>query len=83
MAKTAYGRVDLREVSSGSIEIESGYGQITVGVRDGVSAWLDLSVKRGRVRNQLAGDSAPDASKQTVAIRARAHAGDILIQRIL
>ena len=80
-AKTAYGSIALREVSSGSIQVESGFGQITIGVRPGVPAWLDLSSKNGRVRNELAGDSAPDASEQTVAVRARTQGADINIQR--
>ena len=80
-AKTAYGSIQLREVSSGSIQVESGYGQVTIGIRPGVPAWLDLSSKDGRVRNQLDGDRAPDDSEQTVAIRARTQYGDITIQR--
>ena len=81
VAKTAYGSIRLREVSSGSIQVESGFGEVTIGVRPGVPAWLDLSSKRGHVRNQLAADSAPDASEQTVAVRARTQYGDINIQR--
>lgn len=80
-AKTAYGSIELREVSSGSIQVESGFGQVTVGVRPGVPAWLDLSSKNGHVRNQLVGDRAPDPSEQTVAVRARTQVGDITIQR--
>ena len=80
-AKTAYGSIQLREVSSGSIQVESGYGQVTVGVRPGVSAWLDLSTRDGHVRNELDGDRAPDASEQTVAVRARTQYSDISIQR--
>ena len=80
-AKTAYGSIQLHEISSGSIQVETGYGQITIGVRAGVPAWLDLSSKDGRVRNQLDGDSAPDPSEQTVAVRARTQYGDITIQR--
>jgi len=80
-AKTAYGSIQLREVFSGSIQVESGYGQVTIGVRPGVPAWLDLSSKEGRVRNALEGDRAPDASEGTVAIRARTQFGDITIQR--
>ena len=80
-AKTAYGSVELLEISSGSIEVESGYGQITIGVHPGVAAWLDLSSKSGHVRNELAGDRAPEASEQTVAVRARTQFGDITIQR--
>jgi len=80
-AKTAYGAILLHEVSSGSIQVESGFGQVTIGVRDGVPAWLDLSSKDGHVRNQLDGDRAPTESEQTVAVRARTQWGDITIQR--
>ncbi|HEY3926462.1 MAG TPA: DUF4097 family beta strand repeat-containing protein [Acidothermaceae bacterium] len=80
-AKTAYGSIRLREVSSGSIQVESGLGEVTVGVRPGVPAWLDLSSKNGHVRNELVSDRAPDPSEQTVAVRARTSLGDINIQR--
>lgn len=80
-AKTAYGSIQLREVSSGSVQLESGFGQITVGVRTGIPAWLDLASKSGHVRNQLDGDKAPDESAQSVAVRARTQYGDITIQR--
>ncbi len=80
-AKTAYGSIQLREVSSGSIQAESGFGQVTIGVLPGVPAWLDLSSKEGHVRNQLDGDRAPEASEQTVEVRARTQYGDITIQR--
>jgi hypothetical protein len=79
-AKTAYGAIELREISSGSIEVESGYGQITIGVRPGTPTWLDLSSKEGHVRNRLDADRAPDAATQTVAVRARTQFGDITVQ---
>ena len=80
-AKTAYGSIQLGEISSGSVQVESGFGQINIGVREGVPAWLDLASKNGRLRNELAGDSAPDPSEQTVAVRARTAFGDISIHR--
>lgn len=86
-AKTAYGSIRLHEVSGGSVELESGFGEVTVGVRPGVAAWLDLSSKSGHVRNQLATDgtggtaAAPDAGERTVAVRARTQFGDITVQR--
>jgi hypothetical protein len=80
-AKTAYGSIELGEVSSGSIEVETGYGQVNIGVRAGVPAWLDLSSKEGRVRNDLAGDSAPETADDSVAVRARTQWGDINIHR--
>ena len=79
-AKTAYGSVRLHEVSSGSIEVESGFGGVAIGVRPGVPAWLDLSSKTGRVRNELDGAAAPHASEQAVAVRARTQAGDITVR---
>jgi hypothetical protein len=80
-AKTAFGGIQLGEVASGSIQVDSGYGQITIGVRPGVPAWLDLSSKIGHVRNELEGDSAPQPTEETVSVRARTQGGDITIQR--
>jgi DUF4097 and DUF4098 domain-containing protein YvlB len=80
-AKTAYGSIQLREVSAGSVQVESGFGQVTIGVKSGVPAWLDLSSKEGRVRNELDGDRAPADSEAAVAVRARTQFGDISILR--
>lgn len=80
-AKTAYGSIRLGEVSSGSIQLDSGYGQIDVGIRAGVAAWLDLASRDGRVHNGLEGQSAPGESDDSVAVRARATFGDITIHR--
>lgn len=80
-AKTAYGSIRLSEVSSGSLLLESGFGQVTIGVRPGVPAWLDLASKEGHVRNELDGEQAPDPSETTVAVRARTQYGNITIQR--
>lgn len=80
-AKTAYGDIALHEVSGGSVDVESGYGEVSVGVREGVAAWLDLSSKNGRVRNELEADRAAAGSEHAVAVRARAHFGDITVRR--
>ncbi|MCX7523468.1 DUF4097 family beta strand repeat-containing protein [Microbacterium sp. STN6] len=80
-AKTAYGNIQLNEVSSGAVQLESGFGQVAVGVRAGVPAWLDLSSKEGHVRNELDREAAPDASEETVTVRARTQFGDITIRR--
>ena len=80
-AKTAYGSIELLAVSSGSVQVESGYGGITIGVSAGTPAWLDLSSREGRVRNELDGDRAPESTENTVAVRARTQYGDIRISR--
>jgi hypothetical protein len=76
-AKTAYGNIYLREVEAGLIQVETGFGELVIAVKAGVPAWLDASSKNGHVRNELAGDSAPDAGEQTVEIHARTQFGDI------
>lgn len=80
-AKTAYGSIEIGEVSSGSIGVETAFGELSIGVRAGVSAWLDLASKEGRVRNELDGDRAPEASDSTVAVRARTQFGHITVKR--
>jgi len=80
-ATTAYGSIRLDQVSRGAVQVESGFGQITAGVRPGVATWPDLSSKRGHVRNELVGDRAPESSEQTVAVRARTQFGDIDVRR--
>jgi hypothetical protein len=80
-AKTAFGAITLDEVSSGSIQVDSGFGQIAIGVRPGTPAWLDLSSKNGSVRNELEGDSAPAPTEQTVSVRARTQGGDVTVRR--
>ncbi len=80
-ARSAYGSLTLHEVSHGSVQLDTAFGQVTVGVLDGVLAWLDLSSKSGHVRNRLEADRAPAGSERTVAVRARTQAGDITVQR--
>jgi hypothetical protein len=79
-AKTAYGTILLTEVSGGSIDVESGYGAVTIGVRPGVPAWLDLASKQGRVRNELEGAPAPEGAETSVAVRARTQFGDVTVR---
>lgn len=81
VARTAYGSIRLQEVGSGSVEAQSGYGEVEVGVRAGVPAWLDLSSKNGRVRNGLDADAAPADGEPSVAVRVRTQFGDIDVRR--
>jgi len=80
-AKSAYGSIRLDEVSAGSVQLDSGYGQIDIGVRAGVSVWLDAASRDGRLRNELEIDPAAAGSEDSVAVRARTGYGDITIYR--
>ena len=80
-AKTANGDVRLGAVVRGEVVAESGFGQVDIGVLDGVPAWLDLDTSFGRVHNALEAADRPAAGDDAVAIRARTGYGDVTIRR--
>jgi DUF4097 and DUF4098 domain-containing protein YvlB len=81
MAKTANGNVRLGEVGARAAVAQSAFGDLDVGVRDGVAAWLDLHTKFGRVRNDLDTSATPDPDQDTVEVHASTSYGDIVIHR--
>lgn len=80
-AAVAHGNLRVAEVAHGSVQLETNYGAIEVGVREGTAAWLDLSSERGQVRNALTGATAPDDAEDTVEVRARTRWGNIDVRR--
>ena len=81
VAKTSNGRVNLGEVVSGTVVLESALGDLEIGVRDGVPAWLDLRTKFGRVRNELDASERPASGEDSVEVHAHTSMGDIVIHR--
>jgi DUF4097 and DUF4098 domain-containing protein YvlB len=81
VAKTANGNVRIGEVVRGAIVLATAAGELEVGVREGTTAWLDVSSHYGRVRNSLDQADGPEQSEATVEIRARTSYGDIKIHR--
>jgi DUF4097 and DUF4098 domain-containing protein YvlB len=81
VAKTANGAIRLGEVERGAAVAESAFGDLEVGIRDGVSAWLDLHTKLGQVRNDLDASDSPGPEEDTVEVHASTSMGDILIRR--
>jgi DUF4097 and DUF4098 domain-containing protein YvlB len=80
-AKTARGNVRLGEVRGGTVEAQTGFGQIDVAVADGVAAWLDLDARFGEVRSSLDAAGQPEPGEDSVEIRARSSFGNIEIRR--
>lgn len=80
-AKTAAGDIRIREVVRGSVALDTGAGELEVGIREGTAALLDVSTVLGTVRTSLEPADAPDPGDETVEVRARTTAGDILIRR--
>ncbi|MGW7413505.1 DUF4097 family beta strand repeat-containing protein [Streptomyces sp. NPDC054863] len=80
-ATTAHGTLRIGEVVRGAVQLETGYGAIEVGVREGTAAWLDVSSDKGQARNTLTASDAPGESEETVKIRARTRWGNIDVRR--
>ncbi|KJK55757.1 DUF4097 family beta strand repeat-containing protein [Saccharothrix sp. ST-888] len=80
-AATAHGTLRVGEVARGAVQLETSYGAIEVGVREGTAAWLDVSSGSGQVRNTLTASEAPEKTEDTVKIRARTRHGNIDILR--
>ena len=81
MAKSANGDVRLGEAVRGSVVLETKLGDLEVGIPEGTAAWLDVRATAGRVHNALEAADAPEATAETVEVRARTAVGDILIKR--
>jgi Putative adhesin len=80
-AKSANGDVRLGEVVRDSVVLETNLGDLEVGIREGTAAWLDVRAAAGKVHNALEATDAPEPSAETVEVRARTSAGDVVIRR--
>jgi DUF4097 and DUF4098 domain-containing protein YvlB len=78
---TKYGQVRVGQAVRGSLDLETGYGEVEAGVREGTAAWLDVHSGTGRIRNLLTEAEGPEGADETVEIHARTSYGDILIRR--
>ena len=65
----------------GSVVVETKIGDLEVGVREGTAAWLDVNARFGHLHNSLEAAEAPEASAETVEVRARTSVGEIVIRR--
>ncbi|MDF3293068.1 DUF4097 family beta strand repeat-containing protein [Streptomyces silvisoli] len=80
-ATTAHGTLRVGEVARGTVQLETSYGAIEVGVREGTAAWLDVSSGSGQVRNMLTASETPEQAEETVKIHARTRHGNIDVRR--
>lgn len=80
-ATTAHGTLRVAEVTCGTVQLETSYGAIEVGVREGTAAWLDVSSRSGQVRNTLTASETPEKTEDTVEVRARTRHGNIDVRR--
>ncbi|MEV8320915.1 DUF4097 family beta strand repeat-containing protein [Streptomyces sp. NPDC059900] len=80
-AVTAHGTLRVGEATRGTVQLETSFGAIEIGVSEGTAAWLDVSSSSGQVRNSLTSSDSPEKSEDAVKIRARTKHGNIDIRR--
>ncbi|MFI5659284.1 DUF4097 family beta strand repeat-containing protein [Streptomyces sp. NPDC051684] len=80
-ATTAYGALRVLDVARGTVQLETSFGAIEVGIREGTAAWLDANADNGQVRNTLTASEAPAESEDSVKVRARTKWGNIDVRR--
>jgi DUF4097 and DUF4098 domain-containing protein YvlB len=80
-AKSSNGDVRVGAVSHGTAVLESKLGDVEIGIPEGRAAYLDVRSSVGRVHNALESAEKPDDATETVEVRARTAAGDVLVRR--
>ncbi|MFH8569959.1 DUF4097 family beta strand repeat-containing protein [Streptomyces sp. NPDC017993] len=80
-ATTAHGTLRVADVARGTVQLETSYGAIEIGVREGTAAWLDVSSGSGQVRNTLTASESPETGEDTVEVHARTRYGNIDVLR--
>ncbi|HEV7624389.1 MAG TPA: hypothetical protein VGO26_09645 [Amnibacterium sp.] len=82
-ARSAYGRIRIREVTSGVVRLENGYADVEVGIPAGVAAWVDASSAHGSVRNELepGGDAGPAPGAGSVQLHLSTNWADVVLRR--
>lgn len=79
-ANTASGDIDI-PATTGSVEVRSASGSISVGIADGLPAWLELSSVSGEVEIDLDASEQPAEGEPYVTVRATTASGDVTIHR--
>ncbi|GAF43219.1 DUF4097 family beta strand repeat-containing protein [Rhodococcus wratislaviensis] len=80
-AKTSNGSIRLGEVARGSVELGTAMGDLEIGIAEGTAARLQVNSKFGQVHNLLDDTARPEASDETVEVRAHTAFGGITIRR--
>jgi DUF4097 and DUF4098 domain-containing protein YvlB len=82
-AQTAKGDIRFNIVTGGAVLAQTAFGQVDIGILDGIAAWLDLNTSFGEVQSDLDAAGAPESDGDAVKIVARTSYGDIAIHRRL
>jgi len=79
--RSGSGDVEISDARSGSLELATGSGRLTIAVHPGVGAELDLSSGSGRARSDLEVARTAPESAPALRVRGRTGSGDVLVTR--
>ena len=79
--QTASGAITVASGVRGRLSVQTGSGDIELGIAAGTAAQLDVRTRSGAVRNSLAATDGPVAGDETMAVRVRTGSGDITVHR--
>lgn len=79
-ANSASGDITVTS-TSGSVDLRTASGGLSVGVADGLPAWLDLDSVSGDIRIALDSTIEPAPGEPYLTVRARTASGDIAVYR--
>ncbi|MBN6037897.1 DUF4097 family beta strand repeat-containing protein [Amycolatopsis sp. 195334CR] len=79
MARSGSGDLTVAEAKSGSMELNTGSGEIRFGVASGVTAEVDVSTVSGRVSSELPVRETPPEEAAAVRARMRTGSGDAVV----
>jgi DUF4097 and DUF4098 domain-containing protein YvlB len=80
-AQTASGDTTVAVAASGAVSVQSGSGDVEVGIPEGTAARLDVRTHSGEVRNTLEPAAGPTDGDETLTLHVRTGSGDIRVQR--
>lgn len=80
-ARTGRGNVVIAEAAGGRLDLATGSGDLSVAVRPGITAEIDLVSGSGHVRSDLPVAAQPRKDAAAVHVRARTGRGDAVVTR--
>ncbi|THV39831.1 DUF4097 family beta strand repeat-containing protein [Glycomyces buryatensis] len=75
------GDIRIAQFGGDTVDLNSATGGLSIGIAAGGAVELDARATVGDVRDYLAAAGAPERSDRIVKVRARCHAGDIVVHR--
>jgi len=80
-ATTASGSVVVTRAVNGAFVVQTGSGEVEVGIPQGTAARLDVKSKSGVVTNALEEADGPAEGDETLVVQVHTHSGGIMVRR--